>query len=145
MSAIHLDRAEAIVKEALRAARERKLPPMSVVVVDAGGHLKFAAREDGAGLGGVDIAAGKARSAVMFGCSSRQIADALAGNPLAGQSVLALFSGRIMLLPGAVLLTAADGTVVGAVGAAGGPPDEDEGIAKAGAAIFAGTGGLKGA
>jgi len=144
MSAISLVQAEQVVQAALRAARERKIC-VSVVVVDAGGHIKYAVREDGAGLGGVDIAAGKARSAVMFGCSSRQIADGLSGNPQAFQSVLAVFPGRIVLLPGAVLLTASDGTVLGAVGAAGGPPDEDEAISKAGAAALAAAGSSKGA
>jgi uncharacterized protein GlcG (DUF336 family) len=96
--------AERLARAAVAAARAKALNPMSISVIDASGHLKFALREDGAGLAGVDIALGKARAALTFGCTSRQIADALAGNPLAGPSVMAVLQGRVALLPGAVLV-----------------------------------------
>jgi len=133
MTFLPLRQAEQIAKKSLSVSRERNLGPMSVAVVDAGGHLQYAAREDGAGLGGIDIAAAKARAAVMFGCSSREIAAALAANPQASASVLALFPGRIVLLAGAVLVRGESGVTLGAVGAAGGAPDDDEAIAAAGA------------
>lgn len=120
--------AERLAKAAIVEARKRALGPMSVSVVDAGGHPKYALREDGAGLAGIDIARGKACAAMTFGCSSRQIADALAGNALAGPSVLALLQGGVVLLPGGVLIKDATGAVVGAIGAAGDAPDNDEAI-----------------
>jgi uncharacterized protein GlcG (DUF336 family) len=138
MTLLSLELAEQMAKATLQAARARKLPPMCVAVVDAGGHVKFAAREDGGSLGGIDIAAGKARTAAMFGSSSRQIAGALAANPQATQSVLAMFPGRIMLLAGAVLVRDAHGVTLGAIAAAGGAPDDDEAIAALGAALAAG-------
>ncbi len=67
---------------------------------------------------------------MAFGCSSRQIADALAGNPLAGPSVLSAVPGPIVLLPGGVLLHDEAGAVIGAIGVAGGAPDDDEWAAK---------------
>ena len=135
MSLLSQNQAERIVKATLEAARLRNAPPMSVAVVDAGGHLQFAVREDGGGLAGIDIAAGKARAGMLFKCSSRQIADGLSGNPQAFQSVLSLLGGRIVLLPGAVLLKTPDGEILGAVGAAGGAPLEDEAIAEVGANV----------
>jgi uncharacterized protein GlcG (DUF336 family) len=123
-----LELAERLAKAAVAAARAKTLNPMSIAVIDASGHLKFALREDGAGLAGVDIALGKARAALTFGCTSRQIADALAGNPLAGPSVLAVLEGRVALLPGGVLVLGPGGGAIGAIGAAGDAPDHDEAI-----------------
>jgi uncharacterized protein GlcG (DUF336 family) len=124
-----LARAESLAKAATAKAREKALNPMSVSVIDGSGHLKYALREDGAGLAGVDIALGKARAALTFGCSSRQIADALAGNALAGPSVLATLQGRVVLLAGGVLIQdPTSGAVLGAIGAAGDAPDNDEAI-----------------
>jgi uncharacterized protein GlcG (DUF336 family) len=123
MTALTLAHAEALAKRALAAARARGLNPMSVAVVDASGNLKVALREDGAGLVGIEIALGKARAALSFGCSSRQIADALSGNPLAAQSVLANQAGRLVLLAGGVLIPD-----LGAIAAAGDAPDNDEAI-----------------
>ena len=97
-------------------------------MVDVSGNLKFALREDGSSTAGVDIALGKARAALTFGCTSRQIADALAGNPLAVQSVLATLQGRVMLLAGGVLVRDNAGEVIGAIAAAGDAPDNDEAV-----------------
>jgi uncharacterized protein GlcG (DUF336 family) len=123
-----LEMAESLARAAIAAARAKALNPMSIAVIDASGHLKFALREDGAGLAGVDIALGKARAALTFGCTSRQIADALSGAPLAGPSVLAVMEGRVALLPGGVPVSDAAGQAIGAIGAAGDAPDNDEAI-----------------
>ncbi len=129
MTTLTLARAETLAKAATAKAREKNLNPMSVSVIDGSGHLKFALREDGAGLAGVDIALGKARAALTFGCTSRQIADALAGNALAGPSVLSVLEGRVVLLAGGVLIQdAVSGATLGAIGAAGDAPDNDEAI-----------------
>jgi uncharacterized protein GlcG (DUF336 family) len=128
MTQLTLIEAERLAKSAVATARHKGLNPMSVSVIDASGELKFALREDGAGLAGVDIALGKARAALTFGCTSRQIADALAGNPLAGPSVLATLKGRVLLLPGGALIHDPAGAAIGAIGAAGDAPDNDEAI-----------------
>jgi uncharacterized protein GlcG (DUF336 family) len=135
MSTLTLIEAERLAKAAVASARAKKLNPMGVAVIDASGHLKFALREDGAGIAGVDIALGKARAALTFGCTSGQIADALAGNPLAGPSVISVLDGRVVLLAGGVLIQDAAGVTLGAIGAAGDAPDNDEAI------VLAATGG----
>ena len=112
------------------------MAPISVAVIDIGGNLQLGLRQDGAGIFGIDIAAGKARAALAFGCSSRDIAEGLSGNPLAGQSVLAVAGGGIVLLPGGVLLAGSDGSIIGALGVAGDAPDRDEQAALAGAAAY---------
>ncbi len=127
--------AEQLAKAALAQARDRAMNPMAVAVIDASGHPKYAAREDKAGLAGVEIALAKARAALTFGCTSRQIADALAGNPLAGPSVISALDGKVILLPGGVLIQDVEGVTIGAIGAAGDAPDNDEAI------VLAATGG----
>ena len=128
MTQLTLAEAERLAKAAVAKAREKNFNRMCVSVIDLSGNLKFALREDGAGLAGVDIALGKARAALAFGCTSKQIADALAGNPLAGPSVLATLQGRVVLLGGGVLILDAAGETIGAIGAAGDAPDNDESI-----------------
>ncbi len=128
MTFLTLEAAERLAKNAIAVARARALNPMCVSVIDTSGHLKFALREDRAGLAGIDIALGKARAALSFGCTSRQIADALSGAPLAGPSVLAALEGRVVLLPGGVLVVDPTGSAIGAIGAAGDAPDNDEAI-----------------
>jgi uncharacterized protein GlcG (DUF336 family) len=135
MTDLTLGAAESLAKTALAYARAKALNAMSFSVIDASGHLKFALREDKAGMAGVDIALGKARAALTFGCSSRQITDALSAAPLTGPSVMACLSGRVALIPGAVLIHDAAGSVIGAIGAAGDSPDNDE------AAVIAATEG----
>jgi uncharacterized protein GlcG (DUF336 family) len=133
MTQLTLVDAERLARSALSHARARSLNPLSVSVVDTSSNLKFALREDGASMAGIDIALGKARAAISFGCSSRQIADALSANPLAGPSVIATLQGRVMLLAGGVLIRDASGAIVGAIAAAGDSPDNDE------AAVIAAT------
>ncbi len=135
MTSLSIADAERFAKQAVAEARRKGLSPMSVCVIDASGNIKFALGEDGAGLSGVDIALGKARAALTFGCTSRQIADALAGNPLAGPSVLAVLQGRVVLLPGGVPIPGPDGAAIGAIGAAGDAPDNDEATALAAIAV----------
>lgn len=128
MTRLTLSLAERLAKAAIAKAREDKMNPMSVSVIDASGYVKFALREDGAGIAGVDIAQGKARAALTFGCTSKQIADALAGNALAGPSVLSVLGGKVVLLGGGAPIVDEEGQTIGAMGAAGDAPDKDEAI-----------------
>jgi uncharacterized protein GlcG (DUF336 family) len=128
MTALSLADADRLAKAALSKAHDLALNPMSVAVIDASGHLKLGLREDGASLAGVDIAVGKARAALTFGCTSKQIADALSDNALAGPSVLAALQGRVVLLAGGVLICDDSGQTLGAIGAAGDAPHNDEAI-----------------
>jgi uncharacterized protein GlcG (DUF336 family) len=128
MPPLTLARAEHLAKAAAAKAREDSMNPMCICVIDASGYLKFALREDGGGIAGVDIALGKARAALTFGCTSKQIADALSGNPLAGPSVISVLEGKVVLLAGGAPIVDGDGAVIGAMGAAGDMPDRDEAI-----------------
>jgi uncharacterized protein GlcG (DUF336 family) len=132
---VTLDAAQKVIAAARRKAEEIGVP-MNIAVVDEGNNLVAFARMDGAWLGSIDIAQGKAYTARAFNMGT----DALAplsqpGQPLFG--INASNQGRLIVFPGGVPLMA-DGTVVGAVGVSGGTVDQDQQVAEAGAAAFHG-------
>ena len=59
-----LSQASTIIEAALKTGRETGCAPLAVAVLDAGGHLKAFAREDGAGILRPQIATGKAWGAL---------------------------------------------------------------------------------
>ena len=71
-----LERANGIVDEALRVGREESMLPLTVAVLDSGGHLLSFQREDGSGILRGEIAIGKAWGALGMGISSRKIGRA---------------------------------------------------------------------
>ena len=132
MSTLSLAQANKIIAKALEKAREMKIKPVSVVVLDDGGHLKAMQREDGASMFRFEIARGKAWGAVGMGVSSRLLGERAKGNPNFFVSLAATSAGRFLPQTGAVLIKDAQGRVLGAVGASGGTGDEDEAICIAG-------------
>jgi len=129
---IDLARANRIVTAALEAARAAGHRPMGVVVLDEGGHLKAAQREDGASMFRIDIATGKAWAAIGMGASSRELAERAKGNPNFFVTLASTAQGRFLPQTGSVLIRDDAGNVIGAVGASGGSGDEDEAICIAG-------------
>lgn len=126
MSNVTLAEADTIIGAALAKAREGSFEPLTVVVLDAGGHLVAARREDGSGILRYDIAFGKAYGALGFGFGSRTLAGRAAKVPMFFTAVAAASEGRLVPVPGGVLLRNAEGRVVGAVGISGDTGDNDE-------------------
>src|SRR5690349_1453602 len=144
MTALTLDQASAIVDKALEKGRELKLHPLTVVVLDAGGQLKAAKREDGSSLLRPEIAMGKAWGVLGMGFGGRELARRAARSPQFFAALSELANGRMVPVAGGVLIRSADGAIVGAVGISGDTSDKDEdcavrGIAAAG--LVADTGG----
>jgi uncharacterized protein GlcG (DUF336 family) len=126
---ISLDQASTIVDAALSAAREKKLRPMTIAVVDAGGDLIAFKRQDHTGIRRFEIAFGKAFGALVMNRSSRSIGAIGAANPLFIQSIMAATGGHMVPTPGGVLVKDAQGLIIGAVGSSGDEPHEDEAVA----------------
>ena len=130
--------ATTIVESALKKGRELTLAPLAVAVLDAGGHLKAFAREDGAGILRPQIAFGKAWGALGMGLGSRAFAKRLAEQPGAPSfffaALNAMSDGRVVPAAGGVLIRDGGGTVLGAVGISGDVSDKDEACALAGIA-----------
>ena len=134
---ITLSQATTIVEAALKKARETSCAPLAVAVLDAGGHLKAFAREDGAGILRPQIATGKAWGALGMGVGTRALARRIAEQPQAPPFFAALGAmseGRVVPVPGGVLIRDAGKAVLGAVGISGDTSDKDEVCALAGIA-----------
>lgn len=121
-----------IAQETLKKGRELGLAPLTVVVLDAGGHLKAVLREDGASLLRSQIAEGKAFGAMAMGFGSRELARRSTGVPGFTNALSDLAGGRAVPVAGGVLVKDADGNVLGAVGVSGDASDKDEVCAVAG-------------
>jgi len=121
-----LAQASAIVDGALAAARENDLEPLTVVVLDAGGHEVALKREDGSGIIRVEIAHAKAYGALGMGLSSRAIGARLAQRPVFAGSLTVISDGRLATAAGGVLIKDAAGDVIGAVGISGDTSEKDE-------------------
>ena len=63
---ISLDQARTVIAATRAKGREMNLNPLTVVVLDAGGHLVAMEREDGSGYGRPDVAGGKAAGALAM-------------------------------------------------------------------------------
>lgn len=128
-----LDQARTIIAATRAKGREMGLKPLSVVVLDAGGHVLAFEREDGAAPGRFAIAQGKAYGAVMLGMAGRaQMARAEAQGYFMA-AVNGVYGGQVVPVPGGVLLRK-DGVVIGAVGVTGDTSDNDAEAALAGVA-----------
>jgi len=132
MSRLTLKQANTIVEKALAKAREMKIKPLGVVVLDESGHLKAAQREDAASMFRIDVATGKAWAAVAMGASSRALAARAKDNPNFFVTLAATAEGKFLPQTGAVLIRNASGELLGAAGASGGTGDEDEAACKYG-------------
>jgi uncharacterized protein GlcG (DUF336 family) len=124
--------ASRIVDNALQYARSQKLSPMTVAVLDSRGCVIALKVEDRSSLLRPQIAAGKAWSALGLGFGTRNLAARAAQQPTFYNALAALSDGRTLPVPGGVLIRSAAGEVIGAVGASGDGPDNDEGCAVAG-------------
>ena len=129
MSELPLGVASLIVDKALERGRELGLAPLTVVVLDAGGHLKAAKREDGASLLRPDIAMGKAWGVLGMGFGGREFARRAAAAPTFIGAIVTASEGRIIPVAGGVLIRGSDGSILGSVGISGDVSEQDEACA----------------
>jgi uncharacterized protein GlcG (DUF336 family) len=126
MSTLTLHTATAISNRALATGREISAAPLTVAVLDAGGHLISLQREDGASLLRPQIAIGKAWGAMALGKGSRSIAADAQQRPAFIGAVNNLADGNLVPAPGGVLIRDERGEVIGAIGITGDTSDIDE-------------------
>lgn len=137
MPRLTLKQANTIIEGALAKAREMKIKPLAVVVLDDSGNIVASQREDNASMFRFDVALGKAWGAVAMGASSRALGTRAKDNPNFFLSLASTAKGKFLPQTGAALIKDAQGNILGAAGASGGTGDEDEaccahGIEKAG-------------
>ncbi len=127
-----LEKANAIVREALAHARGIGAPPMTVAVLDARGCIVAMNMEDGSGIMRGDIARAKAWGALGMGSGSRSFVAKANNHPAFFTAMTAIATHGIVPVPGGVLVRNADGATIGAVGVSGADPDRDEACCVAG-------------
>ena len=118
--------AQSIIADALAAGQQQGFKPLTVVVLDAGGHVLAAARQDGASNNRFEIAHGKAYGALALGMGSRSIMERAEQQAYFIAAAAAALGGRLIPVPGGVLVRDKDGTILGAVGISGDSSDNDE-------------------
>ena len=132
MSTITLAQANIITAAALKKGRAMTFAPLTVVVLDPGGHSVALQREDHSGILRVEIATGKAYGALGMGVGSRALFERTQTAPLFLSAAMAASGGRFVPVPSGVLIRDASGALLGAVGISGDTSDNDEVCAVAG-------------
>ncbi len=134
MNELSLQQANDLIGAVFRVAHDRAMPPLAVAVLDPGAHLRALQREDGVSFLRAQIAQAKAWGALAMACDSAQLADRYRQGGVQQGFINALNTmtdGRIIPLPGGVLVRDGAGEIIGAVGAAGGPSEDDEACVRA--------------
>ncbi|MCD2449599.1 heme-binding protein [Methylicorpusculum oleiharenae] len=132
MTSLTLEKANTIINIALATARTLNLAPLTVVVLDDAGHLKAMQREDGSTMIRQQVATAKAWGSVSMGMSSRSLADVAEQRPNFMTALVNIADGKVMPVPGGILIRDHDNRIIGAVGISGDVSDEDERCAIAG-------------
>ena len=101
----------------------------NIAVVDAGGNLIAFVRQDGALIGSIDLAIGKAKTARLFDKTTSELAHLAQPNaPLFG--IEQSNDGKVVIFGGG-LPVRIDGSIVGAVGTSAGSVEQDVAVAQA--------------
>lgn len=132
MTKLTLDHANTIIASALSHAAAGGLRPLTVAVLDDGGHLVAFQRQDKSPIMRPQVAMGKAWGALAMGRSSRGLATLAAERPAFVSALVSASDGRMIPVPGGVLIRNAAGDTMGAVGISGDTSDKDEEAAVAG-------------
>jgi len=132
MADLTLDVARKILDVALAKGVEKKLKPLVIAVLDARGCVKVTAAQDGTSLLRAEIAHGKAYGALAMGMGSRALFQRAQEQSFFVGAVNTLAQGRMVPVPGGVLILDQGGALLGAVGVSGDTSDNDEICAIAG-------------
>ena len=132
MAKVTLEQANTIIAAGQAKGREMGIGPLTIVVLDDGGHLVSMQREDKSGILRFEIAFGKAWGGLAIGRSSRANEADILTREHFGVALAAASNGRIIPVAGGVLILDAAGDVAGAVGVTGDSSDNDEACAGAG-------------
>ncbi len=134
MRGIQLRQALKIIENTLSLARQASMPPLTLVVLDNGAHVKASASEDGSGTARFQIAKGKAAAALGMGFGTRQFHDLISQGVLPemfANTINGANNGEFIPLPGGILIYEGK-ALIGAIGISGASSDQDEQLALAG-------------
>jgi uncharacterized protein GlcG (DUF336 family) len=129
---IDLATARAVIEGCEAESVRLGLKPLTIVVIDSGGHLVAAIRQDGAAIKRYEIAHGKAFGALALGVGSRALMERAEAQPYFIAAATAAIGGALVPVPGGVLIVDDHGATIGSVGISGDASDNDEAAAIAG-------------
>ncbi|MFT6168745.1 MAG: hypothetical protein ACJAR9_000858 [Celeribacter sp.] len=132
MTFITLEAAQHMIEGTVAHGAAKGYAPLSVIVLDAGGHPIAFARANDAAPGRFAIAHGKAYGAVMLGMSGTTLNGIAKARPEFMTSLNTALGGTVVPVQGGVLVKGADGKVIGAVGVTGDTSDNDADAGQAG-------------
>jgi uncharacterized protein GlcG (DUF336 family) len=130
---ITLADARMIMDGAIAYAKEKNLR-LGVAVLDATGEMVAGEHTDGAPGRNIMFAQGKAYASVMYRTTTSKLAELYKTRPDRYFGIMNMYGAKVYLVDGGVPL-AVDGKLVGAVGVAG-TPGQDEECAQAGIAAW---------
>ena len=111
----------------------------SVAIVDSGRELVAFGRMDNALLVSAEISQAKAYTARSLNSATKDLGEWVQpGGPLFGLETALVSAGRALVTFGGGVPITVGGLVIGAIGVAGGSPDQDHEIASAGANVLGG-------
>tara|TARA_B100000768_G_scaffold18405_1_gene16702 strand:+ start:1342 stop:1788 length:447 start_codon:yes stop_codon:yes gene_type:complete len=129
---VTLEKANLMIQNAINKAREIKINPIMVVLLDHRGAIKACLGEDGVSSLRFKIAHGKANGAFQMGMGSRALFNRAEQQAYFINAVNALTDGALVAVPGGVLIKDKNNNIVGALGISGDTSDNDEIAAVAG-------------
>lgn len=129
MHRLSLIQANALIDAAFAKGAELSLKPLTVAVLDPGGYLIAAQRQDTCSNVRVKLAQGKAAGALALGVSSRVIAKMAEERPHFIASVREFGEGGMVPAGGGVIVCDEAGAIIGAIGVTGDTSDNDEACA----------------
>jgi len=132
MRKLTLAEADVIINAALAKGHELDLGKLSAVVLDDGGHPIAMKRDDGSEFLRPEIAHAKAWGALGMGVPSRSLQGLAKMLPVFVGALSDVSGGRLVALPGGVIIRDTDGSILGAVGVSGDVSEPDEVCAVAG-------------
>jgi uncharacterized protein GlcG (DUF336 family) len=128
-TAVSLETARKVIA-AVEAEAAKRRWKFVIAVVDQNGDLVHFSRMDGAQIGSISVAQGKARTAARFRRETRAFYNAYE----TGHPYVSTLDPTIVASPGGYPLIEA-GKVIGAVGCSGGTGDQDAAVCKVGADV----------
>ncbi|QHQ34107.1 GlcG/HbpS family heme-binding protein [Algicella marina] len=125
MAYIPLRKARTMIRSVFRRQEQMSLKPLSVVLLDPGGHPIAFERQDGAAPGRFEIARAKAYGAVMLGIGGEAQYARAESQPYFALAANGAFDGKLVPVPGGILIRTGKGTVLGAMGVSGDTSEND--------------------
>ena len=135
--------ASLIIDEILAEGAKRAFQPLTIVVLDAGGHPLAIKRDERAAISRVEIATAKAAGCLGMGFGGRELARRAEKAPALYEALNTILPRGILPVAGGILIRDQDGRLLGAIGVSGDTSDNDEACAVAGiraAQLIADTG-----